>query len=266
MDPLAKVYVYDGRNAQTVAEGRLADTGRGTGNDGQKWDCVAFGPVQHMSDITSPIVYIDRSISDGWRIVDVVHSSPTIGASTKPGDSSAAPTQGILATFGDGIPVGTNARVVLRYDRVYEAGQVLGGYQFVWDASATSASWSVEGVTRTDGGTGEVSSSATFDTAGGSGGALVVSGFPAGRNTVEFRIRWTGGATTTVGETWGWFDNVVIRPQLLLKDGTLRPSIDQRYRGHPWQVGRGVRRRECGDRPDWLLPDPTTRLPRWGDR
>lgn len=229
LDPMAKVFVYDTRSGETKAEGRLTDSGRGATQNGPQWDCLAFGPAQRMSDITAPYIYIDRSVSDGWMLADVVHTEATIGAGSKPGDSTLAAPQGVVASFSPGVAVNTNSRTTLRYKRVYEAGQVLAAYQFNWTAVATTVAWRIEGATTTDGGAGEASYSATWNTAGGSANALVGTNFPAGRNMLDLRIRYTGGAATTAGETWGWFDSVIIRPQLMLKNGTLRAAADHLF-------------------------------------
>lgn len=226
LDPLSKVYVYDARTAQTIAEGRLADTGRTASADGERWDCVAFGPAQAMTDVTSPIVYIDRSISDGWQVVDVVHTEASVSTATRPGDTALSAPQGILEVIGEGIPLAAESRVVYRYNRMYEIGQELGGFLFEWDAHATAASWNIEAVTRTYTGGGEVAYTTTFNVAGANAMVYVTAGFPTGRNLIELRIRWSGGSGTTTGESWGWFTNVVIRPQLLRKDGTDRAAID----------------------------------------
>lgn len=228
LDPLAKVYVYDARNARTVAEGRLADTGRTASADGQRWECVAFGPAQHASDIAQPSVFIDRSISDGWRLADVVHADAAITSGAKPGDTSGTPSSGLIATFQAGIAINTNSSATLRYESLWlGTGQVLGGFSFNWDAIATVSNWRIEAVTRVDGsGVGENVVSDGWDVAGGSASKVAGIDFPADRNTVDMRIRWMGGAVTTTGETWAWFDNIAIRPRLKRKDGTDRAASD----------------------------------------
>jgi hypothetical protein len=229
VDPLARVYVYDGRSAATVVEGRLSDTGRGATADGERWDCVAFGPAQHASDITIPSVFIERSLSDGWRLVDVVHADATTGPGAQPGDTGASPVAGILASFSDGININLDSRAVWRYEALWRyTGQKLGGFQFNWDTSITNADWRVEAVTRTDAGAAaERAYQTAWDTAGGGANGIVGTDFPdaSGRNTVELNIRWNGGAATTSGETWGFFYNVVVRPQLKQKDGTDLPAV-----------------------------------------
>lgn len=224
IDPLAKVYVYDGRTSDIVVEGRLADTGRGASSDGERWDVVAFGPAQHASDITIPSVFIERSTSDGWRLVDVVHTDASIGPGSLPGDSGASPSTGVLASFSEGVNVNTDSRTVWRYEALWRyTGQTLGGFQFNWDASQTSAAWRVEAITRQNASsTGETAYQSSWDTAGGGANEEVGGSFPAasGRNTIELRARWDGGAAVTVADTWAFFYNIVLRPQLKKKDGT----------------------------------------------
>lgn len=223
MDPLAEVHVYDGRTAEPIAQGRLADTGRSADSSGERWDCVAFGPAQHASDIIAPLVYIDRSISDGWRHVDVTVQQISPSVSTKPGDNSAAAPQGILLAFSDGVPVVNLSRLVYRYDRAWESGQKLARIAASWDAGVTSASWLLEAIARTNAssGGGDAAISVAANTAGGSAAGVVGTNFTNGRNTVELRFIWNGGASTVTGDgAWGWFDSVIIETLRLYPDGT----------------------------------------------
>lgn len=231
MDPLAKVYIYDARTAETVAEGRLADTGRGAGADGQKWDCVAFGPAQAASDITQPSIFIDRSMSDGWRMVDVVHSDATAGVGSRPGDTAADPWQGVLAQVPTGTAVGgsVTSRVVWRYEPLsHSTDQELGGFRFNWFTGHTSTDWKVEAVARVDGSATANAFTANFDTAGGNM-AHTYSSFGAAHNTLDLSILFFAAAATTTGDTWGWFSDVVVRPKLLLSDGSARSAGDHSF-------------------------------------
>lgn len=223
LDPLSKVYVYDGRSAEIVADGRLADTGRSAGSGEQSWDVVAFGPAQHASDFTQPSVFIERSMSEGWRHVTVIHADATPSVTTKPGETGAGATQGLLLALPSGLSIGLNSRVMYRYEPLYVyTGQTLGGYQFTWDTSHTDASWTIGAVTSTnaDYAASESSYSTTWNSASGTANRVVVTNFPAGRNVLELYVEWLGAPTTTADETWGWFESVVVRPQLKEKDGT----------------------------------------------
>jgi hypothetical protein len=61
-----KVYVYDGRNGNTLWEGRLEDPGRGAGDQGEVWSITAVGSRAHTQDRVFPVIYVDRSL-DRWR-------------------------------------------------------------------------------------------------------------------------------------------------------------------------------------------------------
>jgi hypothetical protein len=221
LDPFTKVYVYDGRTAETVAEARLADSGRSAGADGQAWEVVAFGPVQHASDITAPLIYVDRSL-EGWRQVDVTNVAATIGTGTKPGDTSSAAAQGFLAHFPDDTTVATLDRVVIQYERMWRAGQKVARIDWGWDSGITDATWEFQQITNVDGGgVGEVSASSALSTAGGMSITTVVSNWPLGRNAVKLRLIYVGGGTVVSGDTtWSWWDNVCVRSVLMSKQGT----------------------------------------------
>lgn len=219
VDPLAKVYVYDARSAYTVAEGRLADTGRGAGPDGQRWDCVAFGPAQHASDITLPLIYIDRSL-DSWRLngTALVGSGAQFGMGAWPGTDF----NGLLATWADGTAVVTGSMSVLRHSRLAEAGMELGYFAYQWDAGKTEAAWVLDFVTSTEGGTSDAPASThTWNTAGGSAAAHVVTNFSVGRNLLDIRTYWNGGAATvSLDRDWAWV-TIAVEATRLYKDGTV---------------------------------------------
>jgi hypothetical protein len=62
-----KVFVYDRRNGNTVWEGRLEDSGRAAGDNGEIWSLTAVGPSVYATDRTTSLVYVDQQL-DGWRI------------------------------------------------------------------------------------------------------------------------------------------------------------------------------------------------------
>lgn len=219
IDPLAKVYVYDGRTASTVAEGRLSDTGRSAAPDGERWDCVAFGPAQHASDITLPLIYVDRSL-DSWRL----NGTALVGAGAQFGMGAWPGTDfnGLLATWADGTAVVTGSMSVLRHSRLAEAEMELGYFAYQWDAGKTEAAWVLDFVTSTDGGTSDAPASThTWNTAGGSAAAHVVTNFSVGRNLLDIRTYWNGGAATVSGDTdWAWV-TIAVEATRLYKDGTV---------------------------------------------
>lgn len=202
--PFTKVYVYDSRTAETLCEARLADSGRSAGTDGQAWEIVAFGPVQHASDDTRPLVYVDRDLG-AWRfLLTSVGSGAEFGASTQPGVVSPTATVGLLASWADATPVNTNDTVAMRYGRLWEAGQKLGSLRYNWISGNVSslAGWVHDVVFCTNGDWAayDLSGDVAFSTAGGAETHNVGTDFTNGRNTVDIRTNWRGGASATTGD------------------------------------------------------------------
>lgn len=215
-----RVRLYDSRSAEVVAEGRLTDLGRSAGADGQQWDEVAFGPLQHASDKTVPYIVIDQTLTEGWRQVDRATRGATVGVSQKPDMTADSDPDAIVVQFPQGLDVTTNSRGVWRYDAIRQASQKLGGFHYNWDTGITDANYQAQAVTRTDGGTGENAGSDNANTAGGSRQVVVVTDFTNGRNTVEVRLFRSGGAATIANDTtWASFDSILIRALLLNSSG-----------------------------------------------
>lgn len=204
LDPLAKVYVYDTRTGMCVAQGRFADPGRGADANGQRWDCVAFGPAQHASDITNPLIYVDLSL-DGWLFerIDLAGAGATFDAGAVPG--SAAGNQGLLCSWDDGTVVQLGSLIAIRYARAHEAGMKLGWFAYNYGTGITDATWKLDAVVSTDGnwGAADTITVTSWSTLGGTNQATVVTGFVNGRNVLDFRTYWTGGVATVTGAgTW----------------------------------------------------------------
>ncbi|WP_374457707.1 hypothetical protein [Nocardioides sp.] len=213
LDPLSKVYVHDGRNGTCIAQARLGDTGRTASTDtGEQWSPVAFGPAQHPSEIRRPLVYVDKSL-DGWRLTAVDNATAAgvnFDGSTFPGATGG--TQGLLASWQDGTAVVTNSLVASRYDRAMQAGMKLAYVTYNWGAGVTAPGWIIDAVYSNDGnwGLSNTGTADSFNTAGGSRAAIVVANFANGRNVVDLRTFWSGGAATVTGAvTWAFIIPVV---------------------------------------------------------
>lgn len=202
LDPLSKVYVHDGRNGECVAQGRLADTGRTASTDGEQWNPVAFGPAQHASDIRRPLVYVDKSL-EGWKFerIDTAGAGATFDAGAVPGSTSGA--QGLLCSWADGTAVITNSLIAIRYDRPMQAGMKIAYTSYNWGTGVTTGNWNLDTVYSTDGNWAASNTGAvdTFNTAGGTRAAIVVTNFANGRNVLDIRTYWSGGATAVNGAT-----------------------------------------------------------------
>lgn len=222
LSAFSDVYLYDARNAETIAQARLTDTGRSvSSSDGQVWELTAFGPAQHASDIAAPLVYVDQSITDGWRQVDRVVKGATISQSTKPGNSSDTAPECVVMHFPEGTTLATNDWLKYRYERLRECGQFIGRVSWDWDAGSTDADYRIRIWTSVDGTGGSAVGSNTFNTAGGTENRVVVTDITNGRNVVDLMCEYTGAAGKPgTDNKWGSFDDVVIRARLVDQDGS----------------------------------------------
>lgn len=202
----ARVIVYDTRNAQVVWEGRLEDPGRGAGDDGEVWELAAIGPSAHVDDRTLPLIYVDRDVTSMERVDNFTPGAQdSIGADP---DDAAGAEQRVLLQMPQGLSVTSSpsSRVVVRYQHIAWAGQLLARYDYEWDGGVVDGNHLVQAVTRTNGSMagGENSRSDALNTAGGGSSARVVTThFPVGRSTVELRqIRNAGGASTVPSDRY----------------------------------------------------------------
>lgn len=193
-----------------VWEGRVEDFGRTAGSDGVVWELAALGPSAHAHDRTIPLIYVDTLLTDMVR-ADNVTKGATNSVGQDPGTSTVQ--EALILQLPDGLHVITDSRVAVRYDKLWRAGQKLARYDYTWDAGRTSTSLHVEAVARTDGTGGATSRTQTFSTSGGATSPkVIVTDFASGRNTIEFRIRWSGSSTSVADDdTWASIRNLVIQ-------------------------------------------------------
>lgn len=220
LEPLSQVYVYDTRSAATVAQGRFADTGRTAATDGgQSWDVVAFGPAQHASDVTLPLIYVDRDLT-AWDQVATSSANATAASGSKPDGTQGVP--GILTNFAEGAVLDSaTSRVAARYRRTFLTGQKIGGFGYNWAAGVTSASWTHDSIVSTDGNYAACEIlGKPFDTAGGTVAANVGTNFSVGRNELDISQAWTDATTVASGDVgWGWAQDIWVRATVYTQDG-----------------------------------------------
>ncbi|MEU8158050.1 hypothetical protein AB0B94_30725 [Micromonospora sp. NPDC048986] len=205
------VTVYDARTGMVMWDGRMEDPGRSAGADGQVWELTAVGGQAHTRDRTVPIGYADRDMGSLLR-----QDNATPGASasvgTDPGDSAGL-RQALVLQFPSGTPMVSGTRVVMRYWRFALAGQKPARISYTWDAGRTNTDYVIQTVARTDGvlGVGEIATSATLSTSGGSASAVVGTDWFNGRNTIEWRVQYSGGAATEGADTaWVAVSSIVL--------------------------------------------------------
>jgi hypothetical protein len=188
-----QVFVYDARNGNTVWEGRLEDPDRSADNGGPAWHITAVGPSAHTQDRARPIVYVDKRITPYVRVENVTPGADfSTGVDPGQAGSTLPVDQSLVYQFPQGLGLVTNSRVAGRYDLLRLFGQKLARYDYTWDAGRTLATLA------------EVSRTQTFNVAGaGASPKVHVTDYPAGRNTLDLRILYTGGAVT-IGDDVTW--------------------------------------------------------------
>jgi hypothetical protein len=212
--------VYDARTGLAVWDGRLEDPGRSVGADGQIWSLAAMGGQAHTHDRTAPLIYVDRDLT-AWQQADKASPAAEATQGADPSDATGI-RQALVLRFPRGVTMSVNARAVMRYARLMDAGQKLARISYSWDTGFTSGVLVVEARTRTDGSlaTGEAASSQAWNTAGGSAAPVVVTNFPSGRNTVDLRVVYSS-TTGPAGDDswWGAIFNPVVRSLLVDRSG-----------------------------------------------
>ncbi|MGX4657110.1 hypothetical protein ACWCHM_26175 [Micromonospora sp. SCSIO 07396] len=205
--------VHDGRHGGVVWDGRLEDPGRSAGAQGQVWDLAAVGGQAHTRDRTVPLIYVDQQVLSNLDRVDNATPKGDDSVGSTPANT-ASQEQVLILQFPEGLTVVPNSRVVTRYLGLQRASQKLARIDYTWDAGRTDSAYQVEAVARTDGSlaSGEVARSNNWSTSGGgSSPRVIVTHWTAGRNTIEWRIIYTGvGGKIGNDLHWGTFGNLIV--------------------------------------------------------
>lgn len=220
------VTIYDKRSAEAVAQGRLTDTGRSAGNDGQTWDVTAFGPAVSVNDIEFPYILVDTRLDTfvksnaTTRNVQVDIDERDIDGDTPALRIQAPEGQTILHTAGGVSGVGLTSPwtgdMISRALR--NAGMKLARFRCSWDAGLTDSNYSLRLVTREGGGSGTIADSANANTAGGAMSGQVVTDFPNGDDSASVRV--TRATTSIPGAETHWFHFYTLSLRALLLDAT----------------------------------------------
>lgn len=219
---MSKIRVFDARSAEVVAEGRLTDTGRGAGSDGQQWDLVAFGPGQHVTDIEQPLIYIDRTLSNWTRTLGTRPNTNTSASDT----SSSEELGAILLEHPEGKAFATGDSVGMTYRPIELAGMQLGAVAWTWDTGSTTSAYEVRMVSGTVAvPLASTDLNAAYNTAGGSMSATVVDAFPSGRTRVTARSLVVSGSGSNAADRWAQLTSARVLGRRMLKDGTLVSGV-----------------------------------------
>lgn len=220
VSPFDTVTLTDDRNAETIATGAVADLGRGADASGPSWDVVAFGPAQHASDITLPLVYVTQSL-DSCRQVNRMRRGADVSTGSNPGDLADDSQDGVVIQFPEGLTLTTNDTATMRFDGIRDAGMFLARVSLAYDGGSIDANYTLRIWTSVDGSGGSSSWSATLPTAASTAAVRVTTDFTNGRNVFDLMLDYGGGGGAVANDNkWASFYNIVARARLLNADGT----------------------------------------------
>lgn len=213
LDPFSEVTLFDGRNAEIVARGRLTDPGRSaSAGDGQQWDMTAFAPS--LGERTFPYVVVDSNTESFTR-----STYCTRGATTGT-DERDENTPSLLLSAEEGKTVSTSWIADMIYRGIRQAGMKLARVSASVDCGVSDANYTVQLVTRTGTGGGTTADSAASSTTTGALAAVVVTDFTNADDVVSVRtVRDTSG-TTGAEAHWFEFWDITRRALLLNAAGT----------------------------------------------
>jgi hypothetical protein len=227
VDYYSTLFVYDGRNGNTVWEGRLEDPGRSAGSDGEVWAISATGSYAHAQDQFLPLIYVDR-MYDGWKrsrysthgsYTDQTEAPDTLTGNT---DEDANNALTIYANEGSTVTTGWCGDFIYRAPRY--GGQVIARIRadFVCEGASTNyraqmrSRVNADAATAVAGGYIDLPWVTTPDIIA----ANFASGLPTDTNVVSLRAVRNNSNTTADALARVYFYNVVVRCAIKNVDGT----------------------------------------------
>ena len=212
----SRVYIYDARTAETIAEARVSDLGRAAAaSDGQQWDLVAFGPLQHASDKQFPYIVIDQSL-ERW-----VFDRKTVEHAKVIYFEVGADSHGHMHIPPTGATISTTYLSNASYRALFDAGQKLAALITTWRGGVADANYRAKIITQT-GLSG--SENSAYDAALGTGvtnkTVVVVTDFPNTDNVAQLRMKRDTSSTTATANDWLKWNNLQVRAMLFDNAGT----------------------------------------------
>ncbi len=220
--PYSRIYYYDKCTGECVFEGDMSHPGKASGSEGPLLEVQVEGGKDRTNDWKGARIYIDRDM-DAWK-KDA--NASIVTEINKGEDRGGSGADALNLNFPMDTHVELNYRAEALYDRIREAGQVVGWFNYAWDGGHTSGSpgWLVRSLASPP---STVVRSQILNV-GGSGGSGAVWGgsIPDGATSLFLQLIWTSGSssTGTSGNDICWAS--ILRPQVQakfrLKDGTFR--------------------------------------------
>lgn len=208
----ARMYIYDGRNANIVWEGRLQDPGRTAGSDGEVYQLAAIGGQAHLQDDTRQLYLVETDMTR-WDQIDKVTPASLI---EQIGDLNDTGIAVMLLRIPQGTTVDGNipSRAVAGHRGFAAAGQKIASVSYNYDCGLTSANITHSLYAATEGvGAADIAFSTTFSTTSGATRQRIQSDWTAGRNRpiVRFHYNVLGTATVSADSWWLQIDDLTVR-------------------------------------------------------
>jgi hypothetical protein len=208
--------IYDGRNANTVWEGRVEDPGRSASGDGELYEVTALGGRAHAQDITAPYVAVDQRL-EPWERGGGSRSY----VDTRQEDNSVN-IPSLTQSINEGQTVATGILSRFIYPLLYEAGQKLARVTVRHDMGVTDANnlflIVAQGDTNLSG--GDIAYSASWSTSSSLQSKVVVTDWANGRTVPELRIHRNTSAAVAGVEVWCEAQEPTVRSMLVTAAGT----------------------------------------------
>lgn len=139
VQPESRCRITDQRTAEVVWEGYLGQPGRTvTRQEGHLWQAGAVGTQSVLADRSKAYIGVDR-ILDSWYQKNRSRPGLQAEVASKPSNDLIP---ALLERFPAGTPVTTGDFAMMEYDRIWDSGQLLGGFAFTHDSGRTAgADW-----------------------------------------------------------------------------------------------------------------------------
>jgi len=213
----ARVRIYSDATGEVLWEGYLSIPGTQVEEAGQTWQLSAVGAKAVLNDSSKPYVAVDSSY-DGWKRRNNSSPGSTAEEGSLPTDDD---TDALVMQFIAGQPIDNTSRVAMRYTRIRNAGQKVGGYGFDVLSGINNVNFEAQTVIQPSGNV--VNTFPASTTPGHISSSAGTTGW-ATTDDDALTLRWrrvSGGATNVVtDDNWGGFYNLWVRSQLRLQDGT----------------------------------------------
>lgn len=210
----ATLYVYDGRNGETIWEGRLEDPGRGAGDEGEVWQLNALGPKTHAQDEAFPVIYVDTALE---RWVRSLYS--TSQARTETGEIDDE-TPALIVRAEEGQTVSATWLGDWIYRTLWYCGQKIARIRCDFVCDGSSSLYKTQIVTRIGSGAAAVVTDQVWSTSPTVAAAnLGSAGWGSGHNVASLRGRRITSSATAPDTVVLNMYNVAIRGTLYTRDG-----------------------------------------------